>query len=120
MPKITSFTSKDELKKIAQEDVARISKTIQKDPTGREFTFDFKRNLFASKIEENGKEWIMGIDSSVPGYWHYCPKVIGSSSKGYDLKCNTAHFVFIYQDGEKLTCSKCKSESTIKLIIQKD
>jgi len=116
MPRITKDTSNSELKRIAEEDVARISKTIQRDPNGREFFWNAEQNCFLSKPDENGKIWILGIDSSVAGYWHYCPKVTGANSKGYDIKCRTPHFVFVYQDGEKLTCTKCGAESTVNIV----
>ena len=117
MPKITSDMSVEKLREIAKKDVDRISKTIQKDPQGREYTWN--GNFFESKPDENGKTWIMGIDSSVKGYWFYCPEKTGHNSKGYELVCNTPHFVFIFQDGEKLTCRKCKKEQTIKFVIPK-
>ena len=115
MPKITDDTPKSVLKQIAEEDIARISKTIQKDPSGR--LYYWNGTFFESKPED-GKTWILGIDSSVKGYWYYCPEITGHNSKGYELKCNTPHFVFIYQDGEKLTCRKCKKENTIKLVLK--
>jgi len=120
MPKITSDMSKDKLREIAEKDIARISKTIQKDPRGVEHFWNDKIKMFESKaVDENGHTSVMGIDSSVKGYWHYCPELTGHNSKGYELKCMTPHFVFIYQDGEKLTCRKCKKENTIKLVIPK-
>jgi len=120
MPKITANTTEKELREIAKADVDRIKKTIQKDPKGIEHFWNEKIQMFESKpLDENGHTTVMGIDSSVKGYWHYCPKVNGHNSKGYELKCLTPHFVFIFQDGEKLTCRKCKTESTIKLVIPK-
>jgi len=116
MPKITSETSNAELREIAEADVNRIKKTIQKDPNGLEYTFNEEGQCFTA-IDKDGKEWIMGIDSAVKGYWHYCPEMTGHNSKGYELKCRTPHFVFIYQDGEKLTCRKCKKENTIELVL---
>ena len=116
MPKVTSQTSDSELRAIAEADVARISKTIQTDPSGREYSWNEEKGFFESEVDENGKTWVLGIDSSVPGYWHYCPKVTGSNSKGYDVVCRTPHFVFIYQDGEKLTCTKCGAESTVNIV----
>ncbi len=104
---------KKSLREIAKEDVARISKTIQKDPSGREHFWN--GDFFESK-PENDKTWILGIDSEVPGFWDYCPTKTGVSTKGYDLVCQTPNFVFIFQDGEKLTCRKCKKEHTIKIV----
>ena len=115
MPKITKDTTDAELREIVKADIKRLSKTIQRDTVGREYTYN--GDFFESKPDKKGKTWIMGIDSSVPGFWFYCPKITGHNSKGYELKCETPHFVFIYQDGEKLTCRKCKEKSTIKLVL---
>jgi hypothetical protein len=120
MPKVYSSTPAGELRKIAEADIARISKTIQRDPAGREYTWNAEHKQFLSKPDENGKTWILGIDSSVPGYWWYCPNIKGVNSKGYEIVCRTPHFVFIYQDGEKLTCRECKTESTINLVLPKE
>ena len=117
MPKIDNKTSNEKLLKIAKADVERIKKTVQTDSSGREYLYSEDKKLFESEPDENGKTWVLGIDSSVPGYWVYCPNVTGSSSKGYELKCRTPHFVFIYQDGEKLTCRECKMDFTIKLVL---
>lgn len=117
MPKITKDTPVSELKRIAESDTRRISKTIQIDPSGREYKWN--GDFFESEPDEAGKTWIKGIDSSVPGFWFYCPETTGVNSKGYELECQTPHFVFIFQDGEKLTCRKCKKENTIKLVLKK-
>lgn len=106
---------KKPLMDIAKEDEERISKTIQKDPSGREFFWN--GDHFESEPDENGKTWVLGVDSSVPGFWHYCPKITGVNSKGYEIQCRTPHFVFYPQEGEKLTCRKCKEESTIEFVI---
>ena len=119
MPKFNESTSEAELRKQAEEDVARISKTIQHDSAGREYIWQEDKGFFESEADENGKTWIKGIDSSVPGFWFNCPNITGANSKGYDIVCATPHFVFIYQDGEKLTCRKCNKESTIKLVLPK-
>lgn len=120
MPKITDKTTNEELRIIAGKDVERISKTIQKDPRGVEHFWNEDIKMFESKeLDENGHTTVMGIDSSVKGYWFYCPKITGHNSKGYELQCNVPHFVFVFQDGEKLTCRKCKTESTIKLVLPK-
>ena len=74
----------------------------------------------AENILDAGKKWVKGIDSSVPGFWHNCPEIVGANSKGYDIVCATPHFVFIYQDGEKLTCRKCNKESTIKIVLPEE
>ena len=117
MPAFDKDTPVDVLKKQAQEDVARISKTVQHDSAGREYQWNEEAVFFESEADENGKTWIKGIDSSVPGFWFNCPQITGANSKGYDIVCATPHFVFIYQDGEKLTCRKCNEETTIKLVI---
>ena len=114
MPHFDKNTSEDVLRKCAKEDVDRISKTIQKDSRGREYKWN--GSFFESEPDDNGNTWIKGIDSSVPGFWFYCPNITGTNSKGYDLVCKATHFVFIYQDGEKLTCRKCKAENTIKIV----
>ena len=120
MPKFNESTSEAELRKQAEEDVARISKTIQHDSAGREYIWQEDKGFFESEADENGKTWIKGIDSSVPGFWFNCPKITGANSKGYDIVCATPHFVFIYQDGEKLTCRKCKKENTIKIVLPEE
>jgi len=120
MPKITKDTSNAELRKIAEADVERIKKTVQKDPNGVLHYWNEEIGMFESKErDENGHTSVMGIDSSVKGFWHYCPKVTGHNSKGYELRCMVPHFVFIFQDGEKLTCRKCKHESTVKIVVPK-
>jgi len=118
MPKITKDTSKEKMKEVADSDVARIKLTIQTDSNGREYSWDEKDGIF-KHFDSDGKEWVKGIDSSVPGYWFYCPKVTGHSSRGFEIVCRTPHFVFLHQDGEKLTCRKCKSEATIDLKLKK-
>ena len=115
MPRFDNSTSKEILKKQAEEDVARISKTIQRDSAGREYTWN--GNFFESEPDDTGKTWIKGIDSSVPGFWFYCTNKTGSNSKGYDIVCNVPHFVFSYQDGEKLTCRECNAENTIHIVL---
>ncbi|WP_428323652.1 hypothetical protein [Nitrosopumilus sp.] len=101
------------LREIAEADEARISKTIQKDPHGREYKWN--GDHFESEPDENGKTWVLGVDSAVPGFWFYCPEITGHNSKGFETKCSTPHFVFIYQDGEKLTCRGCKKEVTVNV-----
>ena len=118
MPQFDKNTPKDVLRKQAEEDIARISKTVQRDSSGREYFWNKEIGFFESEPDENGKCWVKGIDSSVPGYWFYCPEVTGTNTKGYEIVCNSPHFVFSYQDGEKLTCRECKAESTIKLVIK--
>ena len=113
MPRFDKDTSKEVLRKQAKEDTDRINKTTQRDSAGREFKWN--GSFFESKPDENGVTWIKGIDSSVPGYWFSCPNVTGHNSKGYELVCRVPHFVFIFQDGEKLTCRKCNVECTIKI-----
>ena len=120
MPSFTKDTSKDILKKQAEADVARIKKTTQYDGDGREYKWNEDIGFFESEADDAGKKWVKGIDSSVPGYWFTCPEIVGSNSKGYDIVCATPHFVFIFQDGEKLTCRKCNKESTIKLVLQRN
>lgn len=117
MPKTDNKTSNEKLREIAKADVERISKTVQTDSSGREYLYNEDKKLFESEPDENGKTWVLGIDSSVPGYWFYCPNVTGVSSKGYELVCRTPHFVFIYQNGEKLVCRECKTEFTIELVL---
>jgi hypothetical protein len=120
MPSFTKDTSKDVLKKQAEEDVARIKKTTQYDGDGREYKWNEDIGFFESEADDAGKKWVKGIDSSVPGYWFTCPEIVGSNSKGYDIVCATPHFVFIFQDGEKLTCRKCNKESTVKLVLPEE
>ena len=119
MPVFTRKTPKDVLRKQAEVDVARIKKTIQHDDNGLEYKWNEDLQCFEN-INEFGQVTLLGVDSSVPGYWFYCPKVVGSSSKGYDLKCAIPNFVFIYQDGEKLTCRKCKTDTTIKIVLPEE
>jgi len=114
MPKITKDTPKSVMKEIADKEVARIKVTKQTDSNGRIYDWSEKDQLFVH-FDEDGKEWVKGVDSSVPGFWVYCSQVTGHNSKGFELKCNAPHFVFLHQDGEKLSCRKCKSEITIKL-----
>ena len=90
------------------------------DGDGREYKWNEDIGFFESEADDAGKKWVKGIDSSVPGYWFTCPQIVGSNSKGYDIVCATPHFVFIYQDGEKLTCRKCNKESTIKLVLPEE
>ena len=115
MPRFDKNTPKDVLRAQAEKDVARIIKTVQHDSEGRQYHWNASIELFESDPDENGRTHVKGIDSSVPGYWFYCPFSSGYNSKGYELKCNTPHFVFIHQDGEKLTCRKCNEESTISI-----
>jgi hypothetical protein len=120
MPSFTKDTSKDILKKQAEEDVARIKKTVQHDNNGIEYKWNESLQCFESEKDEAGKTRLLGIDSSVPGYWIYCPQITGSTSKGYDIKCRATNFVFIFQDGEKLTCRKCNKENTIKIVLPEE
>jgi len=113
MPRFDKNTSHEVLRKQAEKDLERIIKTTQRDAAGREYKWN--GNFFESKPDDRGATWIKGIDSSVPGYWFSCDNITGTSSKGYDIVCRTTHFVFIYQDGEKLTCRKCNAECTIKI-----
>ena len=99
---------------------ALVSRFIQDSGLNIVYSWQEDKGFFESEADENGKTWIKGIDSSVPGFWLNCPKIRGANSKGYDIVCATPHFVFIYQDGEKLTCRKCNKESTIKLVLPKE
>lgn len=103
-------------REIAKADVERISKTVQTDSNGLVYNFDTKAQCFLG-TDAKGVEWIMGVDSSVEGYWYNCPVSQGFNSKGYEQFCKTPHFVFKFQHGEKLTCRKCKQESTVQLVL---
>jgi len=114
MPKVTRDTPKERMREIANADVARIKLTKQTDVNGREYSWDEEQGIFVH-IDDDGKEWFKGIDSSVPGYWFYCPEVTGHTSRGFEIVCRHPNFVFLHQDGEKLTCKKCKKECTVDL-----
>ena len=104
-----------DLRKIAEEDVKRISKTIQKDKDGKEFTWDKKRNCF-SRLDDKKQLWLKGIDSSVAGYWSYCTNKTGHNTKGYETKCGYTHFVFIFENGETKKCNGCGKDYTINIV----
>ena len=105
------------LREIAEEDIARISKTVQLDSNGTEYHYDETRKCFVG--EKDGKQWLKGVETDVPAYWWYCPHKTGDSPKGYEVFCRTPHFVLIYQDGEDITCTHCGTTSKIKLILPK-
>lgn len=106
----------NELRKTAEEDVKRISKTIQKDVNGEEFTWNEDKHCF-TRTDDQGKLWLKGVDSSVPAYWSYCPNKTGHNTKGYETVCRTPHFVFIFENGEDKKCDGCGKTYKISIAV---
>lgn len=106
---------KNELRKKAESDIKRLSKTTPTDSKGHKFKWDKKDRVFKARDEKSGKEWLKGVDSEVAGYWWYCPNIIGQTYKGYNKYCYKPHFVFLYQHGDILNCTGCKLQCTIDL-----
>ena len=96
MPSFTKDTSKDVLKKQAEEDVARIKKTTQYDGDGREYKWNDSIGFFESEADDAGKKWVKGIDSSVPGYWFTCPEIVGVQIARDTTLCVQHHISFSY------------------------
>lgn len=125
--KITKKFNADKTKKlkvilneIAAEDIKRISGTIQTDKNLTVYKYDNERKVFVGTNDKDGKEWLMGVETECPAVWHYCPTPKGTTPKGYPITCGTPIFALITQHGEKVTCPKCKKESTIDVVLPKE
>ena len=107
------FTIK-QYKEMWVQDVQKMSK-LQKDPRGKKYKYDptqqcfvERQSMFSRILRLFGvkrEQWVMGVNTRVPGYWHYCPIPT----------CRARHFVLIYQDSQDCTCVKCGEISQIRI-----
>lgn len=104
-----------ELREKAKKDVERLSKGKPRDQAGREYTWNEGKQCF-TRTAKDGKLWVKGINSTVPGYWSYCPNQTNVNADGLPVTCNTPHFVFIFQNGEDKKCDGCGE--TYKIVIK--
>lgn len=109
------MTTDAELRKMAEEDIKRLSPYKPKDINGEEYEWDEGKRCF-TRIDEKGFLWKKGINSRVAGYWSYCSNEKGTDRDGVPVKCNAPHFVFIFENGEEKKCDDCGK--TYKIVIK--
>lgn len=68
--------------------------------------------------EGEKKEWLAAAQQiKTPIFWYDCPNTI--LKNGIEVTCNHKNFVVIFEDGKTKTCSHCKKEFTVKLVVSK-
>lgn len=111
---------KESLKKIAEAEVEKLKHGKPRDTQGNSYEWDEGKRCF-QRIDEKGQLWVKGINTSVPAYWSYCSNDSDNVDiNGFSLKCNTPHFVFIYEDGEEKVCDECKRPYKIVITLPKE
>ena len=102
-------------------DIEKQKGVVKKDLKQHFLHWNEKRNVFLG-IDENGIEWIAGVDTDVPVYWEYCPSEIQYVKNGQmrTRKCRTPHLIPIFDDGKLIKCVQCGHEFTVNIELPDD